>query len=45
MKGETKMLSLQFIIYNLTYLAVIAHFLDSAKDHECYGIDLAYVSK
>ena len=28
------MITTQFIIYNLTVLLVIAHFLDSAKEHE-----------
>ena len=28
------MITLQFILYNLTFLLVIAHFLDSAKEKE-----------
>ena len=28
------MITLQFILYNLTFLLVIAHFLDSAKEQE-----------
>lgn len=28
------MITLQFILYNLTFLMVIAHFLDSAKERE-----------
>ena len=28
------MITLQFILYNLTFLFVIAHFLDSAKEKE-----------
>ena len=28
------MITLQFIMYNITVLLVIAHFLDSAKEHE-----------
>ena len=28
------MVTLQFILYNLTFLLVIAHFLDSAKESE-----------
>ncbi len=27
-------MTIQFIFYNLTVLVIIAHFLDSAKEHE-----------